>query len=203
MVGVLRVASAGPTAFDPRVLILAGVVLGAFFNAAIMLLLTFAQAEALRSAIFWTMGSFGTASWQGAGLLAVYVVPAALFLWSRSRALDLLVLGDDTAAYLGINVKTAKLASYVLASLLAAASVAVAGIIGFVGLVIPHATRMLWGSDHKFLLPAAFLLGAAFLVGADVAARILVQPSELPVGVVTAFVGVPVFVLLLRREARR
>lgn len=196
---VLQIASSASTGFEPRVLILGGVVIGVFFNAAIMLLLSFASGEALRSAIFWTMGSFGTASWQGAALLAVPALPASLLLWARARDLDLLVLGEDTAAYLGTEVKSAKLLAYVLASLLAAAGVAVAGVIGFVGLVVPHAVRLLWGSAHRFLLPAAFLLGAAFLVLADVAARVVLEPSEIPVGVVTAFVGVPVFVWLLRR----
>lgn len=200
---VLRVAATPAAGFDPRVLILGGVVVAAFFNAAIMLVLSLARGEALRSAIFWTMGSFGAASWLGVGLLTLYVVPAGALLWARSRALDLLVLGEDTASYLGANVKSARLFAYAVASLLAAASVAVAGVIGFVGLVVPHAIRMLWGSGHRFLFPAVFLLGAAFLVLSDVAARILIEPSEIPVGVVTAFVGVPVFILLLRREVTR
>ncbi|MGH7545288.1 MAG: FecCD family ABC transporter permease, partial [Gemmatimonadota bacterium] len=196
---VLRIASSASTGFEPRVLILGGVVLGVFFNAAIMLLLSVASGEALRSAIFWTMGSFGTASWQDVALLAAPALPASLLLWARARDLDLLVLGEDTAAYLGTKVRSAKLLAFGLASLLAAAGVAIAGVIGFVGLVVPHAARILWGSAHRFLLPAAFLLGAAFLVLADVAARLVRQPSEIPVGVVTAFVGVPVFVWLLRR----
>ncbi len=200
---VLRVASSPSTGFDPRVLILGGVVVGAFFNAGIMFVLSFATGEALRSAVFWMMGSFGTASWSGAAILALYVLPAAALLWSRGRALDLIALGEDTAAYLGTHVRGVKLAAYGLASMTAAVGVAVAGVIGFVGLVVPHAARILWGSEHRFLLPAAFLLGATFLVVADVAARAAFEPSELPVGVVTAFVGVPVFVLLLRREVFR
>lgn len=200
---VLRVATSPVSGFDPRVLILAGVVVGVFFNAAIMLVLSFATGEALRSAVFWTMGSFGTASWRGVGLLALYTFPASLLLWALSRDLDLLVLGEDTAAYLGTNIRSAKLLAYILASLLAAAGVAVAGVIGFVGLLVPHAVRLLWSSGHRFLLPAGFLLGAAFLVLADVAARVVIEPSEIPVGVVTAFVGVPAFVWLLRREVIR
>lgn len=200
---VLRIASSASLGFDPRVLILGGVVIGVFFNAAIMLLLSLASGEQLRSAIFWTMGSFGSASWQGAALLALPAIPAAVLLWARARDLDLLVLGEDTAAYLGTRVRSAKLVAYALASLLAAAGVAVAGVIGFVGLVVPHAVRIAWGSGHRFLLPAASLVGAAFLVLADVAARMVLEPAEIPVGVVTAFAGVPVFVWLLRREAIR
>lgn len=197
---VLRIAASVDRALDTRVLLLAGVVVGAFFNALILLTLTFADTESFRSAIFWMMGSFSGATWRGSGVLALYLVPALAVLLALARSLNLMAIGEDTAAYLGTSIERTKLLAFGTASLLAASAVAVAGVIGFVGLIVPHVVRMLWGSDHRFLLPASALLGAAFLVLADALARTAAAPAELPVGVVTAFVGVPFFVWLLRRR---
>lgn len=200
IVVVLRVAAGRGLALDTRVLLLAGVVVGAFFNAVILTLLTFGDAETFRSAVFWMMGSLSGADWGAVGVLALQLVPAALFLLALARPLNLLAVGEETALYLGTRVEWVKRAVYLVSSLLVAAAVAVSGAIGFVGLIVPHAVRLAWGSDHRFLLPASLLAGAAFLVLADTAARVVVQPAELPVGVVTALVGVPLFVGLLVRE---
>ncbi len=197
---VLRIALGVGSVLDSRVLLLAGVVVGAFFNAAILLVLTFSDLESFRSAIFWMMGSHAGATWNSVALLALWTLPALFALLVLSRALNLLSVGELTAAYLGVRVERTKRIVFAIASLLAAVSVAVSGVIGFVGLVVPHAIRLAWGSDHRFLLPASALLGAAFLVLADLLARTLAAPTELPVGVVTAFVGVPFFVWLLRRR---
>jgi iron complex transport system permease protein len=198
---VFRIAAVAGRALDTRVLLLAGVVAGAFFNACILLALTFADADAFRSAIFWMMGSFSAASWRSIGLLAAVMLPALALLAALARALNLLAVGEETAAYLGTRVERVKLLAYGTASLLTAAAVAASGVIGFVGLVVPHVVRLLWGADHRFLLPASVLLGAAFVVLADTLARTVAAPTELPVGVVTAFVGVPFFIYLLRRRA--
>lgn len=198
---VLRISASVGRALDTRVLLLAGVVAGSFFNAVILLALTLTDTESLRSAIFWMMGSFAGATWSAAGIFALYFVPAIVVLISLARPLNLMAIGEETAAYLGASVETVKLAAYATASLLAAAAVAVAGVIGFVGLIIPHVIRLAWGSDHRFLIPASALLGAAFMASADALARAAAAPTELPVGVVTAFVGVPFFVWLLRRRA--
>jgi iron complex transport system permease protein len=198
---VLRIAAGVGEGLDTRVLLLAGVVIGAFFNAVMLLFLTFADVESFRSALFWMMGSNAGATWGQVGALAAYVAVGLAILLALARSLNLLALGDQTAATLGVSVERTKLAAYATASLLAAAAVAASGIIGFVGLVTPHVARMLWGSDNRSLLPAAALLGAAFLVLADTLARVAVAPTELPIGVVTAFVGVPFFVWLLRRRA--
>lgn len=197
---VLRIAYRIGRALDTRVLLLAGVIVGAFLNAVILLLLTLADVESFRSAIFWMMGSLTTASWSANLLLALYVLPALLVLLSIARALNLLAAGEETAAYLGIRVTRIKLIAYVVASMLVAATVAVCGTIGFIGLVVPHALRLVWGGDHRFLLPASFLAGGAFLLLTDTVARVAAAPAELPVGVVTALVGVPIFVTLLRRS---
>jgi iron complex transport system permease protein len=198
---VFRIASSVGRALDTRILLLAGVVVGVFFNACILLALTFASSDAFRSAIFWIMGSFSGATWAQVGTLAAAMIPGVLLLMLLARSLDLLAVGEETAAYLGTRVERTKLLAYGTASLLTAASVAVSGVIGFVGLVIPHVVRMLWGGGHRFLLPASVLLGASFLVLADALARTAAAPTELPIGVVTAFVGVPFFVWLLRRRA--
>ncbi|HUG40267.1 MAG TPA: iron ABC transporter permease [Longimicrobiales bacterium] len=198
---VFRIAASVGRALDTHVLLLAGVVVGAFFNAVILLLLTLADVETFRSAIFWMMGSLASATWSGVGLLAAYLVPALLALLALARPLNLMAVGEETALYLGTPVERVKRSAYVVASLLVAAGVAAAGVIGFVGLIVPHALRLLWGGDHRLLLPGSALAGGAFLLLADTAARTVAAPGELPVGVVTALIGVPVFVLLLTRRA--
>lgn len=198
---VFRIATAVGSALDTRVLLLAGVVVGAFFNAVILLLLTLADVETFRSAIFWMMGSLAGATWGSVGLLALYAIPALLILLALARSLNLMAIGEETAMYLGTRVERVKRIAYVVASLLVAAGVAAAGVIGFVGLIVPHALRLVWGGDHRFLLPGSALAGAAFLLLADTAARTAAAPVELPVGVVTALIGVPVFVVLLTRRS--
>jgi iron complex transport system permease protein len=150
--------------------------------------------------VFWMMGSLAGASWRSAAILLLYIVPSCILLFSLARPLNLLAIGEETALYLGARVERVKLVAYVTASLVVAAVVAACGVIGFVGLIVPHAIRLLWGSDHRLLLPASVLGGGTFLLLADTAARTIAAPGELPVGVITALVGVPLFVLLLRRS---
>jgi iron complex transport system permease protein len=199
---VLSIATRVDRRLDVRVLLLAGVVAGSFFNACILLLLAFQEADAFRSAMFWMMGSLAGATWRAVGLLAVVVAFGGTALLLLARAFNALAVGEETAAFLGVPVDRVRRGAYFVASGLAAASVIAAGGIGFVGLVVPHAVRIVWGGEHRFLLPAAFLAGAAFLPLADLVARLAVAPNELPLGVVTAFLGVPFFVVLLRRQAR-
>lgn len=197
---VFRIALRAGRGLDTRVMLLAGVVVGVFFNAVILVLLTVADVESFRSAVFWMMGSLGSASWGSAALLAAYLLPSVAVLVALSRPLDLLALGDETALHLGTRVERVKITAYVVASLVVASSVALCGVIAFVGLVVPHALRLVWGSGHRFLIAGSFLAGGAFLLAADTAARIIVPPAELPVGVITALVGVPIFVVLLARR---
>ena len=196
---VYRIAHGVGGALDTRVLLLAGVVVGAFCNAVILLLLTLSDLESFRSAIFWMMGSLAGARWSTTLMLTAYMLPGIIVLLGQSRALDLLLLGEETALFLGTRTERVKLIAYGVASLLVAASVAVCGVIGFVGLIVPHAIRLVWGSEHRLLLPASFLGGGALLLVADTVARVVAAPSELPVGVVTALIGVPLFVVLLTR----
>lgn len=199
---VFRVAYAAGR-MDTRVLILAGVVVASFFGAGVMLLMTLTEGRTVRSALLWTMGSFGQVSWGMNAALAAYGIPATMVAIGLSRHLNALALGEESAAHLGTEVERIKRVCYLLASLLAAAAVSVGGVIGFVGLVVPHAVRIVWGVDHRYLLPMSFLAGAALLTLADAAARTVASPLEVPVGVVTALVGVPFFLLLLRRGQTR
>ena len=198
---VFRVATATGHALDVRVLLLAGVVVGAFFSAIISFILAVSDASTVRSAILWMMGTLYGADWTDVAVAAVYTLPTALLILGLARALNTLAVGEETALYLGTDVERVKRIAFAAASLVTAAGVAVAGVIGFVGLVVPHALRLVVGSDHRTLLPLAFLTGAAFLTAADIAAQALLSPTEIPIGVVTAMVGVPIFLVLLRRSA--
>jgi iron complex transport system permease protein len=199
---VYRLSAVSGRPLDPHVLVLAGVVIGAFTGAVSTGILAVSDAARLRSATSWLLGGFGAAAWSAVAIFAAYAVVPLALLWLAGRSLDLLTLGDEPARHLGADVARAKRITYFSASLLTAASVAVSGIIGFVGLVIPHAVRLVATPLHRTLLPLVFVAGGAFLVLADALARTVVRPLELPVGVVTALVGVPVFALLLRRTLR-
>jgi len=186
-------------ALDPRILLLGGVAIGAFAAAITTAIVALADAAELRNAFLWLWGGLSGASWDSVLLVVLYVpIPLAVLL-AASRPLDLLALGEESAGYLGADVEAVKRRVYLAASLLTAVAVAVSGVIGFVGLVVPHLVRITWGHRHRALLPAAFLGGGALLAFADTLARTVVAPRELPVGVVTALIGVPVFALLLRR----
>ena len=200
---VFRVASAAEGRLDVRVLLLAGVVVGAFFTACIALILAVSDAPAVRSAVLWMMGSLAGADWGAVGVVAAYTVPSALVLGALARPLNLMAVGEETATYLGTDVERVKRLAYGVASLITAAGGAAAGVIGFVGLIVPHGIRLLVGSDHRALLPLSFVAGAAFLTLADLGARVLLAPTEIPIGVVTAFLGVPLFLILLRRSVAR
>lgn len=199
---VFRVATATGRAMDVRVLLLAGVVIAAFFSACIAFILSVSPARTVQSAVLWIMGSLASATWRSVLLTAAYTLPATLLLLRLARPLNLMAVGEETAHYLGADVEGVKRLSLAVAALVTASGVAVAGVIGFVGLVVPHAIRLLVGSDHRALLPLSFLAGGAFLASADLVARLALAPTEVPIGVVTAFVGVPFFLVLLRRSVR-
>ena len=184
---------------DPRVLVMAGVVVGAFANAAIMILMANADLATVRSALWWMMGSVADASWTQIGWLTGYLAVGGALLFAFARALDALSLGEDSAAGLGVDVDRTARRVYVIASLLAAATVAAAGLVGFVGLVVPHIARRIGAAAHRVLLPASALTGASLVVLADLVARVALPPAELPLGAVTAVIGVPFFLMTLRR----
>ncbi|MGZ8414899.1 MAG: FecCD family ABC transporter permease [Gemmatirosa sp.] len=197
---VLGIARASGGRADPRVLVMAGVVVGAFANAIVMVALANASADTIRDALWWMMGSVADARWRQVAVLALYVLLAGGLLLRWARDLDALALGEEAAASLGVDVDRAGPRVFLAASLLAAASVASAGLVGFVGLVVPHLARALGARSHRPLLAASALFGATLVVAADVAARTARAPSELPLGAVTALVGVPFFLWRLTRS---
>lgn len=181
--------------------LLTGAIFNAFAAALIYFLQSVASLEQLRDVVFYLMGEVPQATdGRTLGFLGAVGLVATAALWARAREFNALALGEDGAAQLGVDVERLKRATFVLGSLLTALAVSVAGMIGFVGLVVPHALRLVLGPDHRLLLPAGFLGGAAFLVVADLVARIVAPPTPIPVGVVTALVGGPFFLAILRRR---
>jgi iron complex transport system permease protein len=201
VVVALGVARAAPGHGDPRVLLMAGVIVGAFANAAIMILLAGAAPNVVRNALWWMMGSAADARWSTNGWLSIYLLAGGALLLAWARQIDVLALGDDAAAGLGLDVARASRRVYLTASLLAAASVAAAGLVGFVGLVVPHLARAAGWRTHRPLLAGSALGGALLVVLADIVARTVRAPAELPLGAVTAVLGVPFFLARLRRTA--
>lgn len=198
---VYRIALVAGGLLDTRVLLLAGVVVGAFAASLMGAIMALSPAREVRNALLWLLGSFDGASWQALTIFGAYALLPLAALYAMARPMDLLALGEEPAQFLGADVERTKRRLYLAASALTAVAVSVSGIIGFVGLVVPHAVRILWGHTHQQLLPSAFLLGGTLMVVADAAARTAFAPLEMPVGVVTALVGVPVFVWLVRRWA--
>lgn len=180
--------------------ILAGVVVGAFMWAALTFILTIGR-QNLEEIIFWTMGSLGGLdSWRRVFTLAPFAICGFIVLYSFSRDLNIFALGEESARYLGLDVESLKRIIIVLVTLITAAAVSVSGTIGFVGLMVPHMTRRLVGPDHRILIPCSALLGAIFMIAADAIARTAMRPSEIPIGVITALLGAPFFLYLLRKS---
>ncbi|MFV2120074.1 FecCD family ABC transporter permease [Streptomyces sp. Act-28] len=195
-------ASSSRGALSPLRLVLTGVAMSLGFQAVMSLIIYFApDSEASSMVLYWTMGSFGAANWGALPVVSVVVVLGLVVLYRYGRALDVLALGDETAASLGVDPDRHRRAMLVLASLVTGVMVAVSGAIAFVGLVMPHLVRMAVGATHARVLAVAPLAGAVFMVWVDLVSRTLVAPRELPLGVITALVGVPVFIVLMRRRS--
>jgi iron complex transport system permease protein len=180
-----------------QTIILAGVIVSLFFNAAVFLFFSIFYRESF-TMLFYLLGTLTEGSWTLIGISASIITFGLGLTWLFSRELNMLTQGEVTAFHLGVDVETAKKLLFVAASTLVAASVAVAGMIGFVGLIVPHMMRMIVGPDHRLLIPASALGGAIFLILADALARTLMPPLEIPVGALTALLGAPYFVYLLR-----
>lgn len=191
----------GGTGATPLRLVLTGIALAYAFQAGMALLIYLApQGEATSTVLFWTLGSFGAATWGALPLVACVVAVGVVALWLRSRDLDVLALGDETATSMGVHTTLLRRRLFVLTSVMTGAMVAVSGAIGFVGLIVPHLVRIVAGSTHQKVLVLAPLVGAIFAVWVDLLSRTVVAPRELPLGVLTALVGVPVFLVLMRRR---
>jgi iron complex transport system permease protein len=178
-------------------LILAGVAIAAFFNS-VQMYVQQSQTGSLRQVYSWILGRLVTAGWDGVLLVLPYVAISALIIFLHRRLLDALMIGEDEVTSLGISVRRVRLIVVVAATLGTAAVVAVGGTIAFVGIIVPHTIRLLVGRSYTVVVPLSMLFGAAFLVLADTAARTVVAPAELPIGVITAFVGAPFFIVVMR-----
>lgn len=187
---------------DTRLLLMAGVVVGAFSNAAILVALADAPPDRMRSALWWMMGSAADATWPSVARLAIAVLLlGALLIW-WARDLDVLAMGDESAAALGVDVDRAARRIFLVASWLAAATVSAAGLVGFVGLVVPNIARAFGARGHRDVMVMAAVYGAALMIAADLLARTARSPAELPLGAVTALIGVPFFLARLRKLAQ-
>ncbi|HEU5278471.1 MAG TPA: iron ABC transporter permease [Gaiellaceae bacterium] len=192
--------SAGGAA-GPAALVLAGVTIASFLTA----LQTFVQqqhVDTVQEVYSWLLGRLATSGWREVGIVLPYAVVSWLVIIAHRRLLDVLSVGDDEAAALGVNVARVRLLVVAAATVATAAAVAVAGLIGFVGIIVPHTIRLLVGGSYRLLLPLSVIVGAGFLVFADVIARTILSPAELPIGVVTAFFGAPFFAVVLRTSRR-
>lgn len=185
-----------------QTMLLVGVVTGAILAAIIMFITSIAGPHKVQGIIFWLMGSLSSQGYPMVGIVSLYVIVGILILLYHARGLNLLVLGEDSATQLGLEVERTKKVAFIGASLITGAAVSVSGLIGFVGILIPHLMRMIIGSDHRLLLPAAGLFGSIYLILADTLARTLMAPTEIPVGVITAICGGPFFIYLLKTKKK-
>jgi iron complex transport system permease protein len=184
----------------PTQLILCGVVLSALFESVASFLLFRGNPQATQAVLFWLLGSFGNANWTQLPIPAVCLLLAMGYLLAQGRALNALAMGAEPAASLGVDVARLRRNLFVATSLMVGVAVAVSGVIGFVGLVVPHIVRLLVGSEHRRVLPVGVLFGASFMVVGDLLARTIVSPQEMPIGVITAFIGAPTLIVLIRRR---
>jgi iron complex transport system permease protein len=198
---LVHLVARSPTGVTPLRLVLTGVALSFGFQAVMSVIVYLApSSEATATVLFWTMGSFGAATWSSLPVVAVVVVLGILVLRGLARPLDVLALGDETSASLGVDAAGQRRILFAVTAVMTGAMVAVSGAIGFVGLVIPHIVRIAVGADHRRVLTVAPLLGALLMVWVDLFSRVVVAPRELPLGVITALIGVPVFLTLMRRR---
>lgn len=182
-------------------LLLSGIAVSAFFSAVTSFLM-YISGRSLNQIVYWVMGALWSSSWSDLVIVTPFTILGAMIIYAYARDLNVLLLGDETAVHLGTDVTRLKTVMLVLSSLIAASAVAVSGIIGFVGLIIPHMMRLIVGPDHRILLPSSMLVGAIFLTLADTFSRIIIQPTEIPVGIITALIGAPFFIYLLIKKKK-
>lgn len=199
---VYRLARTGGASVAPGALLLAGVVINTIAAAGVLVIQYFTDYARALQILRWTIGSLDVVGFNLIGWMLIFLIPGWLVLFTRARDLHLLAIDEETAASLGVNVRRSERFVYLASSLIVGVTVAVGGTIGFVGLIVPHAVRLLVGEDVRVLLPCSFIAGAIFLMLADAIARTALGMGELPVGAITALAGGPVFLWLLRRQQR-
>jgi iron complex transport system permease protein len=199
---LILVMSSGQTILKKDALLLSGVMVNAFCGAVIMFLVSLTQDARLHNIIFWLMGDLSMVDMPQVGILAAMLVPCFFLLFWFSNSMNLLLMGKEMAQTMGVNVKAVTVILLVATSFMVSATVSYCGLVGFVGLVVPHLLRLLFGPDHRVLVPACVFGGGAYLVFCDVLARTLPEQGEIPAGVITAMIGAPLFIYLLKRTRR-
>jgi len=197
---LLMTLGARKMGMESSTILLTGVIINAFFTAIIMFFIAIIADARLHAMLFWLYGDLSQSHYTHLAIIAPVLFAASIVLYGFSKPLNLITAGEETALQLGVEVERAKKICFLIVSLIMGLVVAFSGLIGFIGLVVPHLARMAFGSDHRLLIPVASLGGASFLIAADTLARIIISPSELPVGVITAFMGAPFFIYLLRKK---
>jgi iron complex transport system permease protein len=199
---LILVMSSGQTILKKDALLLSGVMVNAFCAAVIMFLISLTQDSRLHNIIFWLMGDLSMVDIGHVGILAAILFPCFILIFWFSNSMNLMLMGKEMAQTMGVNIKAVTVILLVTTSFTVSATVAYCGLVGFIGLVVPHLLRLLFGPDHRLLVPACVLGGGAYLVFSDVFARILPEQGEMPVGVITAMIGAPLFIYLLKRTRR-
>jgi len=199
---LILVMTSGQSVLKKESLLLSGVMVNAFCSSVIMFLVSLTQDARLHNIIFWLMGDLSTADIHQVGLLAAMLLPCFIIIFRHSHAMNLLLMGKEMAQSTGLNIKVVTITLLVTSSFMVSATVSYCGLIGFVGLVMPHLLRLIFGPDHRVLVPACILGGGSYLVICDLMARTLPEQGEMPAGVVTALIGAPLFILLLKRSER-
>ena len=197
---VYRLARSPNGAVPVYTLLLAGVIVNAALSSGLMFIVSTSASDELHSVIWWLLGNLQIFDWQLLRLVSVVILLCLAVMVLMSHKLNIITLGEEPASHLGLNVEATKKLFFLLASLMTASAVAACGLIGFVGLIVPHCVRLAIGPDHRRLIPASALAGAVFLVLADSFARTIIAPTEIPIGVVTTFIGGPFFLFLLKRK---
>lgn len=198
---VLGFAKLVDRGLNMETIILTGIIFGSFLGSVLSLMIAL-TGEELRQIISWLLGSVSMKGWNYINMILPFTIIGSFLLWMNRRELNAMLFGEDRAKHLGVDVKRRKLVILIGGSILTGAAVSVSGTIGFVGLVVPHMTRLLWGSDHRHLLTLSFMNGATLLIICDLIARTIISPTELPVGVITAFIGAPVFAFIFYRQGK-
>ena len=199
---LILIMSSGQTILKKDALLLSGVLVNAFCAAVILFLVSMTQDSRLHNIIFWLMGDLSMVDIGHAGILAAILCPCFILIFCFSNSMNLLLMGKEMAQTLGVNIKTVTVILLVTTSFMVSATVSYCGLVGFVGLVVPHLLRLVFGPDHRVLVPACVLGGGAYLVYCDVLARVLPKQGEMPAGVITAMIGAPLFIFLLKKTRR-
>lgn len=201
MLAVMGFARLVDRSMKMETVILTGIIFSSFLGSVISLMIAL-TGEELRQIIGWLLGSVSMRGWSYVQMALPFIIVGSFVLWLQRRELNAMLFGEERAQHLGVDVKKSKIAILIGGSVLTGSAVAVSGTIGFVGLVVPHMTRLVWGADHRHVLPLSFINGAALLIVCDLVARTIISPTELPIGVITAFIGAPVFAFIFFRQRR-